>query len=57
MSYKKACKKKKKKEGTKEKKGKKKVPTKNPKIAISVACILIRCQPLPNDISIENGKK
>lgn len=39
----------------KKKKKRKEVPTKKPKIAISVACILIRCQPLPN-ISIENGK-
>lgn len=31
-------------------------PNKKPKRAISVACILIRCQPLPNNISIKNGK-
>lgn len=54
---KKACKKEKKKEERKGKKRKEKAqPNKNPKIAISVACILIRCQPLPNNISTENGK-
>lgn len=29
---------------------------KQTKIAISVACILMRCKPLPNNISTENGK-
>lgn len=48
---------KKEKEGRKEKKRKEKAqPNKPPKIAISVACILIRRQPLPNNISTENGK-
>lgn len=49
-------KKKKAKEKEKNRKEKKPQPNKNPKIAISVACILIRCQPLFNNISIENGK-
>lgn len=49
-------KKKKEKEKEKHRKEKKPQPNKNPKIAISVACILIRCQPLFNNISIENGK-
>lgn len=61
---KKACekdKKGKKKEGrTEEKKDKRKKThpnqTKKSKIAISVACILMRCKPLPNNISTENGK-
>lgn len=45
------------KEKNKRKKGKKKPqPNKPPQIAISVACILIKCQPLPNNISTENGK-
>lgn len=47
------------KEGQKKKRqGGKKYPnqTKKSKIAISVACILMRCKPLPNNISTENGK-
>lgn len=60
---KKACekdKKEKKKKGRteEEKTRRKKYPnqTKKTKIAISVACILMRCKPLPNNISTENGK-
>lgn len=57
---KKTRKKRKRKEGQKKKKdkGKKTHPnqTKKSKIAISVACILMRCKPLPNNVSTENGK-
>lgn len=39
-------------------KKKKKKPQSNtsPQIDISLACPLIKCQPLPNNISTENGK-
>lgn len=50
-------KKKKKKEKGKRKKEKKKAPIKHlPPIDISLACPLIKCQPLSNNISTENGK-
>lgn len=49
-------KKKERKKGRKGKRKEKKPQPKKNKKGISVACILIKCQPLSNRISTENGK-
>lgn len=48
--------KKKKKKGKRKKEKKKPQSNTSPQIDISLACPLIKCQPLSNNISTENGK-